>query len=26
VMFFIFNLSVNPADFFVEKELDRNGI
>jgi hypothetical protein len=25
-MFFIFNLSVNPADFFVEKELDRNGI
>jgi hypothetical protein len=26
VMFFVFNLSVNPADFFVEKELDRNGI
>jgi hypothetical protein len=25
-MFFVFNLSVNPADFFVEKELDRNGI
>ena len=25
-MFFVFNLSVNPADLFVKKELDRNGI
>ena len=25
-MFFVFNLSVNPADFFVEKGLDKNGI